>query len=112
MSEQEFKKGDRVKVTIEGTVIRDLASHRDVFLNDSGASYPAHHVVDTTKPGVTIEKVADPLPTTPGSVIRNRNYGSLYMRVDGGWLGEDGEFTPWTLTPTIYEPIFDAGAAK
>lgn len=111
MSEQKFKKGDRVKVTIEGVVIRDQASP-DVFLSADKAASPAHHVVNTTKPGVTVEKLADPLPTTPGSVIRSRNYGSLYMRVDGGWLGEDGEVTPWTLTPTRFEPIFDAGAVK
>lgn len=99
----EFKKGDRVKATVEGMV---------VWASPTGTVEVGSSAVIWPGDGVTIEKLSDPLPTTPGSVIRNRNYGSLYMRVDGGWLGEDGEVTPWTLTPTIYEPIFDAGAVK
>ena len=58
-------------------------------------------------PGVgTWERLPDPLPTTPGSVVR---FGSDHLRFlsRAGWLTEYGEKVEADFPATV---LFDAGA--
>jgi hypothetical protein len=65
------QKGDRVRVVVEATVDwsheRSFATYDNVFNHDQGDV-------------VSVEKIEDPLPTTPGSVVRQ---GSAIFALHG-----------------------------
>lgn len=106
-----YKKGDRVKVVIEGVVHRDQEG-RDLTIGSGryGAGTGASHVVDTQAADITIEKLRDPLPTTPGSVIRHRTLGYYRMLDENGeWFGRTPSPSPEYMIASNYEVIDDAG---
>lgn len=106
----EYKKGDRVKVTIEG-VYDGTPGDNDHWLRlptGGVALFDGRNVA-------SIEKLADPLPTTPGSVIRHKFLGHYRMLdKDGYWFGRTpGGFENSPGVPNMiasnYEVIYDAG---
>ncbi len=116
MSENnEPKKGDRVRVVLEGEVT-----------GVSGASFWVGPGLTKIRPkaAVSVEKIADPLPTTPGSVVRWYSAvfkdGVDYVLTAKGWLdvtsplgtpfpdGDDFKRGPQARV----EVIFDAGKAS
>lgn len=99
----DIKVGDTVKATITGKV-EDVNPGGGVLLADwDYYLYP--------NDGVTFEKIAPPLPTTPGSVIRGARTGKLYFRTHRAWLNEFGE-TATPIVLNLYDVIFDAGKKK
>lgn len=114
MSDYVPKVGDRVRVVLEGEVTRVYTGRLLVGtgLFDNWIDPAADHVV-------SVEKVSPPLPTTPGSVIRQPHYSDpykfwRYVRVfDGRWLSlESGDYYPsseFGVDPDDIEVIFDAG---
>jgi hypothetical protein len=110
----EIKKGDRVKVTAEG-VVEHLYSDGSVLLEGWDVSIGGGDDPEGYATGpITIEKLPDPLPTTPGSHIRRpgRTRGYVYRT-----LGEDGRWHMPGETFGIrtdhlddgYEVVHDAG---
>lgn len=114
----EYKKGDRLRITIEGVV--EISMGKYVSLDDETGRYLGNAF--TGRAGVTVEKLADSLPTTWGSVIR-------YPDGAGGWiyriLDDDGMWhahfnTRRGTTPDEveafhkdeYEIVYDAGKAS
>lgn len=99
----EYKAGDRVRVVIEGTV--------EETAMDSLRLRGWRYFVSEDSPGVvTIEKLPDPLPTTPGSVIRHRTLGYYRMLDENGeWFGRTPSPSPEYMIASNYEVIDDAG---
>ena len=104
----DIKHGDHIKVTIEGIAACAPGAQRFVYINsaDGGASIGG---IYAGREGVTIEKVAKPLPTTPGSTIRSRGSGRTLMRLeDGAWLDQRGIRYPY-VESSCFEVLRDAG---
>ena len=106
MSDYQPREGDRVRVVLEGEV---------TFVSSNGAfDLYAAPVFPTSPAFVSVEKVAPPLPTTPGSVLRDRPSGAIYaLRGNGVWRNIEGdehliasEFDHWLHDIDV---IFDAG---
>lgn len=99
------KVGDRVRVVLEGEVTYVNASGFDI---NEGPFFST----DATEV-VSVEKVAPPLPTTPGSVIRSSLTGTTAVRTASRWVDlgipADTYFEP---KGSSWAVIFDAGAAK
>lgn len=81
----EYKKGDRVKVTYEGTIVAVAPDEIEV----DGIYFGLQDE------NVTIEKLPDPLPTTPGSLIWKPTAPYPYQTYkvlghDGRWYGLAG----------------------
>lgn len=95
MSEKyEPKRGDRVRVVIEGEV--SCAPGRSAAVA-CGAPGDLLVWVPLSNSGVSIERLPDPLPTTPGSVVRDRG-GDLWMRGLKRWIlatAVDGYLAQW-----------------
>ena len=73
-------KGERVRVTVEGVV--DHTSDVGYFEID-GSGF------DVSAPGTSFEVIVDPLPTTPGSVVRQG--GSFFhLTPEGYWISDGG----------------------
>lgn len=106
-----FRDGDWVRVTLEGR-----------YQSRAGCGFGDHYVrLDTAGPRAhfdpeyaIIQTAVDPLPTTPGSVIRHLSYG--YYRMldnDGVWFGRPLDSAPLAteLHERDYEVVYDAGAS-
>lgn len=114
MSGYEPKVGDRVRVVLEGEV-REIGTSPERWTLIGGTCFPIG-----VSEVVSVEKVTPPLPTTPGSVIRQPHYSDSgrfwrYVRVfDGRWLSLDnGDHYPsdeFGADPDDIEVIFNAGA--
>ena len=111
----DIKQGDHIRVTVEGVAacVSVSPEHspvgRFVYINsaDVGGLYIGG--LYTSRGGVTIEKVAKPLPTTPGSVVRGRRSGSMFMLLDNGvWVSQFDEARSATAVVDV-EVIYDAG---
>lgn len=105
----EFKKGDRIKVTIEGCVGPRSARYLDIE-NSKGLYIGGADLEDG---GVTIEKVAPPLPHSPGSVVAV-SYLTYLLANDGIWRSSDrGKPVSRTiLSGYDYEIIRDTTVGK
>src|SRR5690242_3477947 len=107
------KVGDRVRVVLEGevTVTRSPEDGERRFVVGSGIA--ANWVYPDAEHTVSVEKVTPPLPTTPGSVIRNCATIRMLDR-DGMWRGPNNGsgLTTEDAVEYGYEVVFDAGAAK
>jgi hypothetical protein len=105
MSGYQPQKGDRVRVVLEGEV---TYSRHDVRFDLAGLNTinpAAEHVV-------SVEKVAPPLPTTPGSVIHW--LGSfVHLSKEGRWVDDNGDSIHGPGVDSFhlhgFEVIFDAG---
>lgn len=114
-----YKKGDRVKVTIEGVVSEEYSTRKTLYVNGTSGDDLDYigFLPNIESPDVTIERLLDPLPTTPGSVLRYRHgtsgwtYRTLY--VDGRWHayfnGDGAEPREFGTFYKDYEVIYDAG---
>lgn len=97
------KVGDRVRVVVEGAVTS--VSDESVYLDSTDGF--GHYA---WLPSVTsIEKLPDPLPTTPGSVVRLSS-GSLRFLTHDGWMTARGELVPNADSGFPCTVLFDAGA--
>ena len=99
--------GDRVRVVIEGEVLAGATSYLLYISTPGAASSGAVLYHGLQREHVTsIERLPDPLPTTPGSVVR---FGSDHLRFlsRAGWLTEYGEKVEADFPATV---LFDAGA--
>ena len=83
MSDYQPREGDRVRVVLEGEV---------TFVSSNGAfDLYAAPVFPTSPAFVSVEKVAPPLPTTPGSSISFKRspgdiaHGVIYSLEPDGW---------------------------
>lgn len=102
----ELTPGKRYRWTVEGTADAKgwihLSSAQGKYLGSFGPSMVACG---------TVELLPDPLPTTPGSVIRwaDRSY---LLREDGWWQSPSGA----SCTPNVIGEdatvLFDAGAER
>lgn len=108
-----YSKGDRVKVTIEGVVGWPIGS-TDGYLTvyDTDDRYLGDAV--GFRDAVTIEKLPDPLPTAPGSLIRRKvsnGYTVRFLADDGRWHSPDSTTTGASVNSLYsgYEVVFDAG---
>lgn len=103
----EYKAGDRVRVVIEGTV--------EETAMDSLRLRGWRYFVSEDSPGVvTIEKLRDPLPTTPGSVIRLRRRRPVHrmLHEDGQWHAQQPGESPLSsneLHEPAWDVVYDAG---
>ena len=97
--------GDRVRFTAEGVVTRLRPEYADV-------RFDGEPVDDSISTGVgTWERLCDPLPTTPGSVIDWRGI-LCHLTRDGLWVDDDGSrYTPRSISLT-YTVEHDAGSVK
>ena len=113
MSDYQPKRGDRVRVVLEGTAIPDNDVDANFSLMVEGL-HGAYYIGHPSEPHVvSVENVAPPLPTTPDSVIRSKILGSVWMlHTDGKWHAADGSTHSIWSQPERFEVIFDAGAAK
>lgn len=109
----EFKRGDRVKVTVTATATRDFTpgTDRDIVLGNDAHDYP-RHVIDAREPEITVEKLPDPLPTTPGSVVRGRRSGRTFMLLDSSEWVSQSDYLANTQGVVDVEVIYDAGVDK
>lgn len=88
-----IEEGKRYRYTVEGTAHQSLLRERLVLDLGRGYVLPSAFV-DGTGPGV-LELLPDPLPTAPGSVIRNSTVtlvrttapGKPWMNVNGAQVG-------------------------
>lgn len=106
----EFKKGDRVTASIEGRIAELNSVDADIVADVSGG-------LVATLPLAVLEKLPDPLPTTPGSVIRYRNGNYRFLHSNGTWisaatLNADGLSAYAAAAGNNYEIIHDAGKAS
>ena len=99
--------GKRYRVTIEGV------ADESRYLQDAegkSLTYVHHFPLQ----GVVVELLPDPLPTTPGSVIRKD--GETFLRRDSSrltfpWTNADGDvYSDGDVQDATV--LFDAGAAK
>ena len=74
-------KGERVRVTVVGVV--DYTSDVGYFEMD-GSGF------DVDAPGTTVEVIVDPLPTTPGSVVR-QGKKFLHLSPELWWMDDEGD---------------------
>lgn len=97
---REFKVGDRVRVTLEGTV--ESLSDRDLCVGRGWAeqSIIARHPNEHT---ITIEKIEPPVEVfKPGDVVRHKKHRSFRYTLGGGgyfshqlltWVSSATQFT-------------------
>ena len=102
MSGYQPKVGDRVRVVLEGEVN---------FVDECGFDLShGSDIFSTVRPGavVSVEKVAPPLPTTPGSVIRSHITNEFFHLNAAGtkWISDDGDAYP---AQSLDPHAFDAG---
>ena len=104
------KKGDRVRVVLEGEAI--YAARDGFALNGADISFKSRDVV-------SIEKVSPPPPTVDQSVIRvysagKPNFGAvlIYDEPAATWRYSDGQKARSPKPTENYEVIFDAGADR
>lgn len=115
----EFKVGDRVRVVHEGTVSRIYRDSGAFVLDRTFSADPKSETF------ISVEKLSAPLPTTPGSVVKDSD-GNYWMlgRADGWYSDHEGdnEFPQGSGVSTsnmlsddidapTYDVIFDAGAS-
>lgn len=106
------KVGDRVRVVLEGEVYSVDSSSAAFWLRDKDGC-----LAQATAPlVVSVEKVSQPLPTTPGSVVRLRDGGIAAKHADEGrWQylkGSLGFDFQHVIEQDFVEVIFDAGAVS
>lgn len=102
----EYKIGDRLEVTVRGTVAYTSSFEPYFHLEDEDGRFIAG--VSAGK-DVTVKRLASPLPTAPGSVVRGRYSLATYLlRHDGSWISQNG-LSSSTLSPISFEVIYDAG---
>jgi hypothetical protein len=90
--------------------------------NDTVAAInPARYIAgvpDLIEAGATFEPLPDPLPTTPGSVIRTSGTPCTYVKLrepslEGSWINEYGvRRGDDNLTVMGFTVLFDAGADR
>lgn len=106
MSTYQPQKGDRVRVVLEGEVTFDGSNEILIRATDGFAhAVWVEHVV-------SVEKVAPPLPTTPGSVIFwMRSF--VHLSTEGRWVDDNGAVIDGPGVDSFhlhgFEVIFDAG---
>lgn len=111
-----YRKGDRIKVTYEGVVVQDHPSSRYISIGTHAYDLVRH----TVSPDyASVAKLSDPLPTTPGSVIRRSldSGGYVYrsLTAEGYWRTERDPLVAVRALPqdhyylSNYEVVFDAG---
>jgi hypothetical protein len=98
--------GDRVKVTITGTVTDVRPSDRNLVVKADGVRDGFVNIVDYDAPGVEVEVVGRNYPV--GTLIRSAQ-GNVYERTRAGWLGigETASFgVDWPKKPitVLWEP--------
>ena len=99
------KVGDRVRFTAEG-VVTDTGRFDTTLVTLDRCLNP-----NAIQVGVgTWEKLPDPLPTTPGSVVRVKASGVLRFRNDAGWITGGGALLNSIGDAHHYDVLFDAGA--
>jgi hypothetical protein len=104
------KKGDHVRVVIEGVVEREVSDF-GILVNNTDGKWLAELYTD--RPGVTVEKVESPVEVfKPGDVVQSRATGYRYARyaiarggytdlLNGIWRAEPGT----TFTSRYYEKV-------
>ena len=95
---EDIKKGDRVRITIEGEVTA-VSTNGDLIVDD-------YHEIATAAPtgGITVEKVEPPVEVFgPGDVVRHKTEKVLYTIGKNGFLNhrsgilwESTTFEPFT----------------
>ena len=97
--------GDRVRVVIEGAVT-------DVWEQFLFVEAEVGHSHTLRRARVTsIERLPDPLPTTPGSLIRQRVGVYLMRTTRGDWVASGGAtWAAFDLDLDSATVLFDAGA--
>lgn len=107
MSDYQPKKGDRVRVVLEGEVTTVWTDGSEFVLAGLNGIEPSESHV------VSVEKVAPPLPTTPGSVIRDEAGSVRMLGITGRWYHAENAYSFGLTTEAAmdlgYRPIFDAG---
>lgn len=99
--------GKRYRLTVEGIVKND--GH--LYAADTG------RWLDFPTCGGTVELLPDPLPTTPGSIVRSTT-GRTFVRIEDSihlpWLGIHGPAGRWWSDEDLEGStvLFDAGAGK
>lgn len=97
----EVKKGDRVRVTFEGTVI--CADTDAAYIQDDGNR--RHRWVTVSE----VKVLPPPVVTfKPGDVVRHKSLGSVFTIARGGYIGHTlGEYMPYDgkFTSEKYEKV-------
>lgn len=102
------RKGDQVRVVLEGEVVRATKVGFDIVAEDG---IEGNCIIPSASHVVSVEKLGPKLPTAPGSVIRD--VGFEFFLTESGWRSatdslyraDDARFSSRT------EVIYDAGAS-
>lgn len=107
--------GDRVRATatVTGIVERHRFGGFSVVPQDPGRDIWTFDDSEVDDPDWTFEKLPDPLPTTPGSVIRLKSGAHYILTAGGWWCWSRGSLVkPKTLGCFPYDVIHDAGKVE
>lgn len=102
--------GAGTTVTVEGK-ITEIRNGVAVFAAGERASGVSAFITDRMGLTITVEDLPDPLPTTPGSVVRESTLGLLMRGEQNTWISPHSNHV---LSSDLvdYKVIFDAGAAS
>lgn len=110
---EEFKKGDRVRVTIEGEVVGTGATSFRLLTRPGQIISSSAHV-RPNEPGVTVEKLTDPEPEwVNGDVVKIGLWLPAY-RVKGDWVAANHGYQHYMLSadPDIVSKSWQSGDLK
>lgn len=105
---EDMKPGDRVEVTMMGTVTAANAGLSYLYVTADGAERV--NAFNLNAEGVKVRVLPRPLPTTPGSVVKHVTSGPLVLNDNGDWGNHDFAWYSDELAVEDWTLIYDAGA--